>query len=80
MNPVAMLKIMTADPNSSNRESQEQKDDEPVCRPTSLLSFLQAENVRLRQAVAELSLGALALREALKRMEDPKAVGGMIGA
>jgi hypothetical protein len=37
-------------------------------RPISLLSFLQAENFRLRQTVVELSIATLLLREeALKR-------------
>jgi len=46
-----------------------QDDAEPSCAPISLLSFLEAENIRLRQAVMELSLDARVLREALKRME-----------
>src|SRR5260370_42581955 len=69
MNPVSVLKIRTVDPSSSDRESHNQ--DNPGCRPISLLSFLEAENVRLHQAVAELSLDARALRESLKRMEAP---------
>jgi hypothetical protein len=40
------------------------------CRPTSLLSFLEAENIRLRQAVVELWLDTTALREAVKRRES----------
>ena len=65
-----MLKIRTVDP--SNREPRKQGDAQPERRPISLLSFLEAENVRLRQAVVELSLTARVLREALKRMEDPE--------
>ncbi len=69
MNPVSVLKIRTVDPSSSDRESHNQ--DNPGCRPISLLSFLEAENVRLHQAVVELSLDARALGEALKGMEAP---------
>ena len=69
----AVLKIRMVDPNSSDRESHKQDDAEPGCRPISLLSSLEAENVRLHQAVVELSLDARALREALKRMEAPTA-------
>jgi hypothetical protein len=36
-------------------------------RPISLLSFLQAENARLREVVAELSLDTTVLREILAR-------------
>jgi hypothetical protein len=62
------------DPNSSDRESHKRNDAEPGCRPISLLSFLQAENVRLRQAVVELLLHTRALREeVLKRLEAPNA-------
>ena len=71
--PAAMLKIMTVDSNSPNQESHKQSDAQPERRPISLLLFLKAENVRLRQVVVELSLDVLALREALKRIEDPSA-------
>jgi hypothetical protein len=64
---LSMLK--TVHPNSSDRKSHKQGDAEPACQPTSLLSFLEMENVRLRQAVTELSLHVRALRDALKRME-----------
>jgi hypothetical protein len=37
--------------------------------PTSLLSFLEAENIRLRRVVVELWLDTTALREAMKREE-----------
>jgi|SRR5258708_771150 hypothetical protein len=68
MNP-HLFRMTTVDPNSSNRESPKQDDADPGCPPISLLSFLEAENVRLRQAILELSLDARALREALSRME-----------
>jgi hypothetical protein len=61
--------MRTIDPNSSNRESPEQDDADLGCRLISLLSFLEAEHVRLRQAILELSVDARTLREALKRVE-----------
>jgi hypothetical protein len=39
-------------------------------RPISLLSFLEAENIRLRRAVVELWLDTAALREALKGQDS----------
>ena len=56
-----------ADSSVSDRESNKQDEAQPGCRPISLLSFLKAENMRLRQAAAELSLDFKALREALKK-------------
>ena len=71
MNSVSVLKIRTVDPSSSDRDLHEQDDAERVCRPISFLSFLEAENIRLRKAIVELSLDARALREALKGMDAP---------
>src|SRR5262245_11868754 len=73
MNPLSVFKMRTIGPNSSNRESHRQDDVEPGHRTISLLSFLEAENVRLRRAIVELSLGARALREALNRMDGARA-------
>jgi hypothetical protein len=36
-----------------------------------MLSFLEAENIRLRQVVVELSRDAMALREALRKNDGP---------
>jgi hypothetical protein len=66
MNAVYVLKISMAHSNSSDRESPKQDDGESDCRPISLLSFLEAENIRLRQAVAELWFDIPALSEDLK--------------
>ena len=74
---LAMLKKKMVDPNTSDRELHKRNNAEPGCRPISLLSLLQAENVRLRRAVVELSLHSKALREALKRMEAPNACDGL---
>lgn len=46
-------------------KSNKQDDAELGCQPISLLSYLEMENVRLRQAVVELSLDTMALREEL---------------
>jgi hypothetical protein len=70
---LAMLMIKVVDPNSSDPESHKRNNAEPGCQPITILSFLQAENVRLHRTVMELSLQAKALREALKRMEVPNA-------
>jgi hypothetical protein len=47
--------------------------------PISFLSYLQAENIRLRQAVADLSFETMALREVLasrrRRSTGPDANG-----
>ena len=68
---LAGLKMKVVDPNTSDREWHKRDNAEPGCRPVSLLSFLQAENIRLRRTVMELSLHAKVLREALKSMEAP---------
>jgi len=60
---------MNLDQNTSARESHTPDDTEAGPQTISLLSFLKAENVKLRQVVVELSLDAMALREALKRFE-----------
>jgi hypothetical protein len=65
---VRPLRTRAADPNSPDSESHQGDDAEPGSQPISLLSFLEAENLRLCQTIVELSLDASALREAL-RME-----------
>ena len=64
---VRPLKTRAADP----REARKWNDAEPRSQPINLLSFLEAENMRLRQTVVELSLNTSALRKALKTMEVP---------
>jgi hypothetical protein len=61
MGPVCVLRI----PNVKSR-SPEQSQGRSDCRPISLLSFLQAENRRLRNMVAQLEQDTMALREALQ--------------
>jgi len=66
MNSVAVLKIRTVNPKAVDPKSLNQDNVKPKSRTISLLSVLEAENFRLRQAVAELSRDTLVLREALK--------------
>jgi hypothetical protein len=54
-----------ADPKLPDRNLNKQNNVQPACRPITLLSYLEAENVSLRQAVVELSLDILTLREPL---------------
>jgi transposase-like protein len=67
MKPVSELKQKMGSSKPVDGQSHKQVDAEPASEPTSLLSSLEAENVRLRQAVVELSLDNMALREALKK-------------
>ena len=57
MIPVSVLRAGTMESNDADR---------PECRPMSLISYLEAENMKLRQAMTELLLEIRALREALK--------------
>ena len=66
MKPVSELKPKMGGSKPVDRQSSKQDDAWPASEPTSILSFLEAENVRLRQAVVELSLDTMALREALQ--------------
>jgi hypothetical protein len=67
MNSVSVLKTGTLEPNASDPQSRNQDGAKPDGRPISLLAVLKAENMRLRQAVVELSLDVLAVREALEQ-------------
>jgi hypothetical protein len=69
MDPVSVLKPRMVGSRAVDRQSHERGDGEPACRPISILSFLEAENIRLRQAVVKLSRDTMVLREALKRNE-----------
>ena len=53
---------------TANVESslQEQSRGRSGCRPINLLAFLQAENQRLQNTVAQLQGDTMALREALQ--------------
>jgi len=66
MNSVSVLKIKTVDPQAVDPKSHKQDYVKPESGPISLLSVLEAENFRLRQAVVELSVDTLLLRVAVK--------------
>jgi hypothetical protein len=76
MNSVSVLKIKTVDPHAVDPKSHKQDYVKPKSGPISLLSVLEAENFRLRQAVVELSLDALVLREALKELRPGSRISG----
>lgn len=61
MGTICVLKTAHVAPGGSER-------DRGRCstRPVSLLAFLQAENIRLQNAVAQLQSDTTALREALQ--------------
>ena len=69
MNSVSVLKTGTLNRKTLDPRSHKQDCAGHDCQPISLLAVLKTQNLRLRQAVAELSLNTLALREALKRVE-----------
>jgi hypothetical protein len=70
MNAVSVLRTRTVNSKACDQEAQKQNHVERECRPISLLSVLEAENIRLRRAVVELLVDTLALREALHGRED----------
>jgi hypothetical protein len=76
MNSVAVLKIRTVNPKAVDPKLHKQDYFKPKSRPIILLSVLKAENFRLRQAVVELSLDTLVLREALKELRPKPRISG----
>jgi hypothetical protein len=76
MNSVSVLKIKPVDPQAVDPKFHKQDYVKPKSGPISLLSVLDAENFRLRQAVVELSLDALVLREALKELRPEPRISG----
>ena len=67
MNPVSVLKVRMAGPKTRDVTPSNKKSLKPENPQISILSFLQAENTRLRQQVVELSLDMLVLKEALEK-------------
>jgi hypothetical protein len=61
MSSICMLKIPSAKPHL-----QEQSHGRPGSEPISLLAFLNAENRRLQNLVAQLEQDTMALRDALE--------------
>jgi hypothetical protein len=76
MSSVSLLKIKTVDPQAVDPKSHKQDYVKPKSRPISLLSVLEAENCRLRQAVVELSLDTVVLREALRDFRPEPRISG----
>lgn len=76
MNSLSVLKIKTVDPHAVDPKSHKQDYVKPKSGPISLLSVLEADNFRLRQAVVELSLDTLVLREALKELRPEPRISG----
>ncbi len=76
MNSVSVLKIRTVNPKAVDPKSLNQDNVRPKSRTISLLSVLEAENFRLRQAVAELSRDTSVLREALKDVRPESQISG----
>jgi hypothetical protein len=74
MSPVSVLKTKAAGPKAINQGVRRQNHVETECELISLLSFLEADNERLWQAVLELSLETVALRRALKKVEKSRRV------
>jgi hypothetical protein len=64
---VAMNSVSVLKPRTVGSRAIERGDGESACPPISMLSFLEAENIRLRQAVVALSRDTKALRQALRK-------------
>jgi hypothetical protein len=77
MNAVSVLRMRTVNSRACDQELPKQDDTGRECRPISLLSVLEAENIRLRQAMVELLIENLALREGLQRREVTAAWRGV---
>src|SRR5258706_13984602 len=73
MNSVSVLKPRAVGSRAVDRQSHERGDGEPACRPISMLSFLETENIRLRQAVVELHRATMLIREALRKNDGPES-------
>ncbi len=65
MNSVCVLKTGTLNRKTLDSQSLKQGGAGRDCQPISLLEYLKTDNLRLRQAVAELSRDTSALRQAL---------------
>jgi hypothetical protein len=74
MNPVSEFTTTAAGSKMINRQSRERDDAESGCQAISLVSYLEAANERLRQAVEELRRETTALRQELTRKESGGSV------
>jgi hypothetical protein len=69
MNPISVLKTKAAGAKTTDRPSGRQDDDETGGQTISLVSYLETDNERLRQAADKLSHETAALRQELERRE-----------
>jgi hypothetical protein len=69
MNPVSVLKGTNIEP-MAGRETRRQDVAQTDCELISLLSYLEADNKRLWQAVQDLVVETVALRQTLKAAEN----------
>jgi hypothetical protein len=70
MNPVSVIKTRAAGSKMINRQLQRRDDSGTGCQAINVVSYLEAANEKLRQAVAELVLETAALRQELEKMES----------
>jgi hypothetical protein len=70
---VAMGTICVLKPTNAGTRLAEQDREGAGARPVSLLAFLQAENLKLQTAIAELERDTTALREELRVTEAVSA-------
>jgi hypothetical protein len=73
---VVVLKIRTVNPKAVDPKSHNQDYVKPKSPPIIMLSALKAENFRLRQAVVELSLDTVVLKEALNQLRSGPQISG----
>jgi hypothetical protein len=76
MNPVSIFKTRAVGAKMINRRLHRQDDDEAGCQAISFVSYLEAANEKLRQAVAELTRETAALRQELEKMESRGCAAG----
>ncbi len=77
MNRVSVFKTRTVGAKTINRQFRRQDDAEPGCQAISLVSYLEADNEKLRQAVVALTSETAALRQELEKIGHR---GGAAGA
>lgn len=67
MSAISVLKTKNVE-----SRTQKQSHGKSDCQPISLLAFLEEENCRLRNTVAQLEQYTMALREALQHKANPR--------
>jgi len=66
MSAISVLKTKNVEPRTQQHHGKSE------CQPISLLAFLEEENCRLRNTVAQLEQYTMALREALQHKANPR--------